>query len=98
MGWARAKLTSTNGENPKKRPPTKLAPSEDTHRRSNQNMARAESAGDSRSIRLSDATGPHSQVTGTEAIPNPSELGAMSIPRGTNSLEEKKGLSPWLTA
>ena len=45
FGWARAKLTRTNGEKPKKSPPTKAAGVQDTQRRSNQNMARAERGG-----------------------------------------------------
>ena len=51
-------------------------------------MASAEMAGDTTSITLSDATGPKSQVTGAAARPRPSELGAMLMPLGTNSLAE----------
>src|SRR5664280_344886 len=88
LGWARARLVSTNGENPKKSPPTKAAGAQMTHRRRSQNMASAERGGDTRSIRLSDATGPSSQVTGAVAIPSPKELGAMLMPRGTKSFDE----------
>src|SRR5580704_1853237 len=61
-------------------------------------MARADRGGETMSIRFNDATGPHSQVAGAAAIPSPSEFGAMLMPTGANSLEEKKGLSPWLSA
>ena len=88
LGWARARLTTANGEKPKKSPPTKAAGSQVTHRRSNQNMARADSGGETRSIRFKDATGPNSQVTGAVATPSPSEFGAMLMPGGTKSLEE----------
>ena len=55
-------------------------------------MARAESGGDTRSMRFNDATGPNSQVTGAVPIPSPSEFGAMLMPRGTKSLERVEGV------
>ena len=88
LGWAKARLTRTKGEKPK------AAGGQGTHRRSNQNIAKAESGGDTRSMRFNDATGPNSQVTGAVPIPSPSEFGAMLMPRGTNSLGEKNGLRP----
>ena len=86
LGWARARLTRTKGEKPKKRPPTMAAGVQRTHRRSNQNIARAETGGDTRSMRFNDATGPNSQVTGAAPIPSPSEFGAMLMPRGHQEL------------
>ncbi len=88
LGWASARLTSTNGENPKKSPPAKAATDHTSQRRRSQNMASADSGGDSTSMTFNDATGPNSQVIGAAAIPSPSELGAMLMPTGTNSFEE----------
>ena len=51
-------------------------------------MARADSGGETRSMRFKEATGPNSQVTGAVTTPSPSEFGAMLMPRGTKRLEE----------
>ena len=98
MGWARARLVSTKGENPKKSPPTKAAGDQRTHRSSSQHIDSADRAGATTSIRFRVATGPNSQVTGAKPTPRASEFGAMLMPRGTNSLGEKNGLWPWASA
>src|ERR1700723_204752 len=88
LGWAKARLTNTKGENPKNSPPTKAAGDHGTHRRSSQNIDSADRGGETRSIRFRDAVGPNSQVTGAKTIPRPSELGAMLMPTGARSFEE----------
>ena len=63
-----------NGEKPKTSPATKADGVQVTHRRTNQNMEMAESAGPKVDATFMVATGPKSQVTGASGIPMPRML------------------------
>ena len=93
-------MTTTKGENPNARPPTKAAGAQRTQRSSNQNMARAVRVGPSVDATFSVATGPKIHVTGASGMPMASTLvfDNRLMPPGWNSAVEKNGLWPWARA
>src|SRR5580692_5885311 len=93
MRWAPAKLTKTNGENPKISPPTNAAGVQRTQRRRSQNIDSPASGGPSVDATFRVATGPKSHVTGAKTVPTNNVLvfDSRSIPEGWNIVVEKNG-------